>query len=143
MPEAARAKRASSASNADTATTPTATRPRTSCGGGTHRICAWRVCISSPVKCEPEEGSRLPKIPVLQGGEDVKTLREAGWLVHDKRVERIWRREGLKVPPKQPKRAAVAGGQVGFQLRPELQPLRKAVHSPRRRPPPWRVITPA
>jgi putative transposase len=28
----------------------------------------------------------------------------AGWLVNDKRVERIWRREGLKVPPKQPKR---------------------------------------
>ena len=23
------------------------------------------------MKCEPEEGSRLPKIPVLQGGEDV------------------------------------------------------------------------
>jgi putative transposase len=29
----------------------------------------------------------------------------AGWVVNDKRVERIWRREGLKVPPKQPKRA--------------------------------------
>ena len=31
-------------------------------------------------------------------------LRRAGWLVNDKRVERIWRREGLKVPHKQPKR---------------------------------------
>jgi hypothetical protein len=31
-------------------------------------------------------------------------LRPAGWLVNHKRVERIWRREGLKVPPKQPKR---------------------------------------
>ena len=31
-------------------------------------------------------------------------LRAAGWLVNDKRVERIWKREGLKVPPKQPKR---------------------------------------
>ncbi|HEU0149969.1 MAG TPA: IS3 family transposase [Bradyrhizobium sp.] len=31
-------------------------------------------------------------------------LRRAGWLVNDKRVERIWRREGLKVPRKQPKR---------------------------------------
>ena len=31
-------------------------------------------------------------------------LRAAGWLVNDKRVERIWRREGLKVPKKQPKR---------------------------------------
>src|SRR5205814_4799568 len=32
-------------------------------------------------------------------------LRRAGWLVNDKRVERIWRREGLKVPARQPKRA--------------------------------------
>ena len=31
-------------------------------------------------------------------------LRDAGWLVNEKRVERIWRREGLKVPAKQPKR---------------------------------------
>jgi putative transposase len=31
-------------------------------------------------------------------------LRDAGWLVNDKRVERIWRREGLKVPAKQPKK---------------------------------------
>jgi transposase InsO family protein len=28
----------------------------------------------------------------------------AGWIVNDKRVERIWRREGLKVPARQPKR---------------------------------------
>lgn len=31
-------------------------------------------------------------------------LRQAGWLVNKKRVERIWRREGLKVPRKQPKK---------------------------------------
>jgi transposase InsO family protein len=31
-------------------------------------------------------------------------LRGVGWVVNDKRVERIWRREGLKVPKKQPKR---------------------------------------
>jgi putative transposase len=31
-------------------------------------------------------------------------LRDAGWSVSDGRVERLWRREGLKVPPKQPKR---------------------------------------
>jgi putative transposase len=31
-------------------------------------------------------------------------LRQAGWVVNRKRVERIWRREGLKVPSKQPKR---------------------------------------
>ena len=32
-------------------------------------------------------------------------LREAGWRVNDKRVERLWKREGLKVPQKQPKRS--------------------------------------
>jgi putative transposase len=31
-------------------------------------------------------------------------LRDDGWRVNHKRVERIWRREGLKVPRKQPKR---------------------------------------
>jgi transposase InsO family protein len=31
-------------------------------------------------------------------------LRDAGWHVNDKRVERLWRREGLKVPSKQPKK---------------------------------------
>jgi transposase InsO family protein len=31
-------------------------------------------------------------------------LRSEGWRVNHKRVERIWRREGLKVPKKQPKR---------------------------------------
>ena len=30
-------------------------------------------------------------------------LRDTGWQVNDKRVERLWRREGLKVPGKQPK----------------------------------------
>ena len=34
-----------------------------------------------------------------------KMLRTAGWLVNKKRVERLWRREGLKVPSKQPKRS--------------------------------------
>ena len=32
-------------------------------------------------------------------------LRNQGWIVNHKRVERIWREEGLKVPQKQPKRA--------------------------------------
>ena len=31
-------------------------------------------------------------------------LRDDGWRVNHKRVERIWRREGLKVPARQPKR---------------------------------------
>ena len=39
----------------------------------------------------------------------------AGWVVNDKWVERIWRREGLKVPAKQPKRSRLrlADGSCG------------------------------
>ena len=48
-------------------------------------------------------------------------LRRDGWSVNRKRVERIWRREGLKVPAKQPRR-----GRLWFndgsciRLRPEF-----------------------
>jgi putative transposase len=47
-------------------------------------------------------------------------LRAAGWRVNAKRVERIWRREGLKVPRKQPKRGRLwlADGSC-VRLRPE------------------------
>jgi transposase InsO family protein len=47
-------------------------------------------------------------------------LEQAGWLVNDKRVERIWRREGLKVPRKQPKRGRLwlADGSC-IRLRPQ------------------------
>jgi putative transposase len=47
-------------------------------------------------------------------------LRDAGWLVNDKRVERIWRHEGLKVPQKQPKRGRLwlTNGSC-IRLRPE------------------------
>jgi transposase InsO family protein len=47
-------------------------------------------------------------------------LRDAGWSVNDKRVERIWRREGLKVPQKQPKRGRLwLGDGSCIRLRPE------------------------
>ncbi len=47
-------------------------------------------------------------------------LREAGWLVNDKRVERIWRREGLKVPARQPKKGRLwLGDGSCVRLRPE------------------------
>ena len=36
-------------------------------------------------------------------------LREAGWQVNAKRVERLWRREGLKTPQRQPKRQQLCG----------------------------------
>ena len=47
-------------------------------------------------------------------------LEQAGWIVNDKRIERIWRREGLKVPHKQPKRGRLwlADGSC-IRLRPE------------------------
>ena len=31
-------------------------------------------------------------------------LRDAGWQVNDKHIERLWQREGLKVPTKQPQK---------------------------------------
>lgn len=31
-------------------------------------------------------------------------LRDAAWHVNDKRIKRLWRREGLKVPMKQPEK---------------------------------------
>jgi len=37
-------------------------------------------------------------------GKIAELLRRSGWRVNDKRVERLWRQEGLKVPQKQPKR---------------------------------------
>ena len=47
-------------------------------------------------------------------------LRHRGWRVNHKRVERIWRREGLKVPAKQPKRGRLwLGDGSCVRLRPE------------------------
>ena len=47
-------------------------------------------------------------------------LRRAGWDVYHKRVERIWRREGLKVPARQPKRGRLwLNDRSCVRLRPE------------------------
>ncbi len=47
-------------------------------------------------------------------------LRAAGWLVNDKRVERLWRQEGLKVPARQPKKGRLWDGDGScVRLRPE------------------------
>ena len=47
-------------------------------------------------------------------------LRDAGWMVNLKCVERIWRREGLKVPVKQPKRKRLwLNDRSCIRLRPE------------------------
>lgn len=46
-------------------------------------------------------------------------LKDEGWRVNHKRVERIWRREGLKVPKKQPKRKRLwLGDGSTIRLRP-------------------------
>ena len=46
-------------------------------------------------------------------------LRNAGWQANHKRVERIWRQEGLKVPKKQPKRGRLwSNGGFCIRLRP-------------------------
>jgi transposase InsO family protein len=47
-------------------------------------------------------------------------LRTEGWAVNHKRVERIWRQEGLKVPQKQPKRGRLRLNDGScMRLRPE------------------------
>lgn len=47
-------------------------------------------------------------------------LNQAGWCVNHKRVERIWRREGLKVPSKHKKRRRLwLGDGSCIRLRPE------------------------
>jgi transposase InsO family protein len=38
-----------------------------------------------------------------------KLLRREGWTVNPKRVHRLWKREGLKVPKKQRKKRALGG----------------------------------
>jgi putative transposase len=49
-------------------------------------------------------------------------LQDAGWLVNDKRVERLWRREGLKVPMKQLKKGRLwLNDRSCIRLRPEYR----------------------
>jgi putative transposase len=49
-------------------------------------------------------------------------LRDEGWRVNHKRIERLWRREGLKVPQKQPKRKRLwLNDGSCVRLRPEHQ----------------------
>lgn len=49
-------------------------------------------------------------------------LKQEGWKVNHKRVERIWRKEGLKVPKKQPKRGRLwLNDGSCIRLRPEYR----------------------
>ena len=57
---------------------------------------------------EPRLVDRIIELATLYGRYGYRRitglLRGEGWRVNHKRVERLWRREGLKVPQKQPKR---------------------------------------
>ncbi len=49
-------------------------------------------------------------------------LKNEGWAINHKRVERIWRLEGLKVPKKQPKRGRLwLNDGSCIRLRPEYK----------------------
>ncbi len=49
-------------------------------------------------------------------------LKNMGWQINHKRVERIWRKEGLKVPKKQPKRGRLwLNDGSCIRLRPEYK----------------------
>jgi transposase InsO family protein len=76
-----------------------------------HRACATElVRLRAPRGHDDEEPLRADIIALARqygryGDRKITALlRAEGWMVNAKRVERIWRREGLKVPPRQPKR---------------------------------------
>ena len=68
-----------------------------------------------------EEIVALAKIYGRYGYRRVTALLQvAGWTVNHKRVERVWRQEGLKVPRRQPKRGRLwLNGGSCVRLRPE------------------------
>ena len=74
----------------------TATDSATANGTATDSTTATNGAADTGMSATTAEAGGYRKIAGL--------LEQAGWIVNDKRVERIWRREGLKVPHKQPKR---------------------------------------
>ena len=96
-----------------------------------HRACRQVLSISERPACAALGQHRSTQRKVPRGREDEERLTEhlvalarqhgrlgyrkiaallhstAGWVVNDKRVERIWKQEGLKVPPRQPKRSRI------------------------------------
>lgn len=73
---------------------------------GQHRSTQWR----QPQKLDNEDAltSAIIELASQYGRYGYRRitalLRRDGWYVNHKRVARIWRREGLRVPQKQPKR---------------------------------------
>jgi len=100
------------------------------CHGRPARLRAPRLSGARPAPLDAAQGAAGPR---RRGGPDGRPrrarygyrkisalLKAAGWLVNDKRVERIWRREGLKVPAKQPKKGRLWDNEGScLRLRPE------------------------
>ena len=65
----------------------------------------YRACIPDD---EVELVKRMTELPTEYGRYGYRRitalLRREGWHVNPKRIERLWRREGLRVPQRQPKR---------------------------------------
>ena len=63
------------------------------------------LCLSDEERRLTERVTHLASLYGRYGYRRITALlRHEGWRVNHKRVERIWRREGLKVPRRQPKR---------------------------------------
>jgi len=91
------------------------TQVRTQCGYSERRICKALGISRNTVRYEPQprpDESALTGSIVKLAGQYGRygyrrvhaLLQSQGWQVSHGRVARIWRREGLKVPSKQPKR---------------------------------------
>jgi putative transposase len=89
---------------------------------GQHRSTQRKVPCGSPDEDRlTEEIIRLARSYGRYGYRMITgMLNNTGWQVNHKRVERIWRREGLKVPQKQAKRGRLwLGDGSCVRLRPE------------------------
>ena len=64
-----------------------------------------RKAVTIKSGCRPTPSNWPDSMAATAIARSPSLLRRAGWRVNDKRVERIWRREGLKVPARQPKRS--------------------------------------
>jgi putative transposase len=73
-----------------------------------HQSRTTQRCVRRAASDEPRLVRRLVQLASGYGRYGYRKvtalLREEGWRVNHKRIERLWRQEGLKVPQKQPKR---------------------------------------
>ena len=100
------------------------------------RLRAPRLCGARPASLDAAQGAAGPEDEERLTADIIELARQygrygyrkiagmlrdqAGWVVNDKRVERIWRREGLKVPQEATQtRASVAADGSCIRLRPQ------------------------